>query len=106
MKTAAIIDINDGDWAELKVSTPERRALLADCVRDALQSYLSQMDGHPINDLYRLVIEEVERPLLATALDYTRGNQTRAAQLLGISRSTLRKKVAEYKLPEAGTGQG
>lgn len=98
MKTAAIIDIDDGDWGQLKISAPERRASLADCVRDALQCYLSQMDGHPVNDLYRLVIEEVERPMLATALDYTSGNQTRAAQLLGISRSTLRKKIADYDL--------
>ncbi|AGA89059.1 Factor for inversion stimulation Fis, transcriptional activator [Thioflavicoccus mobilis 8321] len=99
MKTGAIIEIHDEKWQQLRVSTSERRAPLSDCVRDALQCYLNKMDGHPVNDLYRLVIEEVERPMLETLLDHTRGNQTRAAQLLGISRSTLRKKIADYELP-------
>jgi len=98
MKTGAMIEGHDGPWDELRVSTSERRAPLSDCVRDALQCYLSKMDGHPVNDLYRLVIEEVERPMLQTLLDHTRGNQTRTAQLLGISRSTLRKKIADYGL--------
>jgi Fis family transcriptional regulator len=43
-----------------------------------------------------MVIEEVERPLIETVLDYAQGNQTQAARLLGISRSTLRKKMAHY----------
>ncbi|MBK1701697.1 DNA-binding transcriptional regulator Fis [Thiococcus pfennigii] len=99
MKTGAIISSHGDGWDELRVSTSERRAPLSDCVRDALQCYLDKMDGHPVNDLYRLVIEEVERPMLQTLLDHTGGNQTRAAQLLGISRSTLRKKIADYGLP-------
>ena len=45
-----------------------------------------------------MVLAEVEPPLLETVMEYTKGNQTRAAEVLGISRSTLRKKLALYGL--------
>lgn len=100
MKTGVAVRLEDEDWQALPVSPVGSRARLGDCVRDALTVYLKQIDGHPVYDLYDLVIEEVERPLFETVLDYTRGNQTRAAQLLGISRSTLRKKIAQYRLTD------
>jgi len=103
MKTGAMIDVEDGNWGQLSVAPAGQRAPLSDCVRDALRVYLQNMAGHhPVNDLYRLVTSEVERPLFETVLDYTDGNQTRAAQLLGISRSTLRKKIVDYALTEKG----
>ena len=43
-----------------------------------------------------MVISEVERPLLQLVMDHTKGNQTKAADLLGINRSTLRKKLTQY----------
>ena len=46
--------------------------------------------------LYRLVMAEVERPLLEVALKHADGNQTRAAKVLGINRATLRKKLRQY----------
>jgi len=69
---------------------------LRDCVRLSLDNYFSQLDGQDPNDLYQLVIEEVERPLLTSVLTHTGGNQSRASKLLGMSRSTLRKKLASY----------
>ncbi len=69
---------------------------LSDCVRNALDNYFDQLDGHGGQDLYRLVIEEVERPMFSCVMEHLGGNQTRAAELLGISRSTLRKKLALY----------
>ncbi len=69
---------------------------LSKCVRNALKFYLQNLDGYEVNDLHQMVIGEVERPLIDTVLDYTRGNQTQAARLLGMSRSTLRKKMAQY----------
>src|SRR5699024_11095343 len=52
----------------------------------------------PPCDLYRLVLEQVEKPLLEQVLDYSRGNQSRAAEVLGINRGTLRKKLRCYAL--------
>ncbi len=71
---------------------------LRECVREALQRYFQQMDGHSVNGLYEMVLSEVEEPMLETVMHYTRGNQTKAAGLLGISRSTLRKKLSRYRL--------
>ncbi|WP_456379675.1 DNA-binding transcriptional regulator Fis [Thiolapillus sp.] len=80
------------------VERQSREDSLGDCVRDALDSYFTRLDGHGTSNLYQLVMEEVERPLFKTVMEHTRGNQTRAAAVLGISRSTLRKKLAFYKL--------
>lgn len=71
---------------------------LSDCVRGALQNYFAHLNGHTATDLYQLVMCEVERPLFACVMEETGGNQTRAASILGISRSTLRKKLAQYQI--------
>ncbi len=71
---------------------------LRECVRDALRDYFDQLNGHSASPLYQLVIREVEQPLFETVMEYTGGNQTRAASLLGISRSTLRKKLNLYHI--------
>ncbi len=71
---------------------------LRECVREALHDYFARLDGHSASPLYQLVIREVERPLFETVMEYTEGNQTRAASVLGISRSTLRKKLALYQI--------
>ena len=82
----------------LVVSKESREDSLADCVRDALNAYFSQLDGHPANSIYQMVMEEVERPLFQTVMEHTCGNQTQAASLLGISRSTLRKKLSRFDI--------
>ena len=69
---------------------------LADCVRAALDNYFDHLDGHSVNNLHQMVIEEVERPMLERVMNHTGGNQSKAAKLLGISRSTLRKKLEYY----------
>ncbi len=71
---------------------------LRDTVHRAICTYLEKLDGHEVRDLYQIVLGEVEKPLFAAVLDHTGGNQTRAATLLGISRSTLRKKLSHYGL--------
>ncbi len=65
---------------------------------EALEDYFNTLNGHRPNDLYGLVIGEVEKPLFRTVMNYTRGNQSRAAEMLGINRGTLRKKLKEYSL--------
>lgn len=67
-------------------------------VLNALENYFSQLRGHAPRGLYQMVIAEVEEPLLQAVLDHVGSNQTKAAEMLGISRSTLRKKLAKYKL--------
>ena len=72
---------------------------LRDSVKQALRNYLSQLDGQDVNDLYELVLAEVEHPMLDMIMQYTRGNQTRAANMLGINRGTLRKKLKNTVAP-------
>lgn len=72
---------------------------LSDLVRESLDHYFEQLDGTTPNELYQLVISQVEQPLFESVMRHTGGNQTRAAALLGISRATLRKKLALYNIP-------
>lgn len=69
---------------------------LRDSVKQALKNYLAQLDGEDPTDLYNLVLAEVEHPFLDMVMQYTRGNQTRAAKMLGLNRGTLRKKLKQY----------
>jgi Fis family transcriptional regulator len=80
------------------VSTQTAREPLRDCVREALEHYFSQMSDHDISGLYQMVLAETEQPLLETVMHQVGGNQSKAAIMLGISRSTLRKKLATYQL--------
>jgi Fis family transcriptional regulator len=71
---------------------------LRECVRIALERYFEHIDGHGVDGIYQMVMTEVEPPMLETVLRHCGGNQTRAADMLGMSRSTLRKKLALYRL--------
>ena len=62
----------------------------------AIKNYLSQLNGNDVDNMYDLVLSEIEAPMLEEVMQYTRGNQTRAANLLGINRGTLRKKLKKY----------
>jgi len=64
----------------------------------ALEKYLAQLEGHPPVDLHALVMREVEEPLLRVVLRHVDGNQSRAALILGINRSTLRRKLREFAI--------
>ena len=65
-------------------------------VQSALQDYFRELEGQTPSNLYKMVIQEVEPPLLEIAMQHARGNQTKAAEILGINRSTLRKKLKQY----------
>jgi Fis family transcriptional regulator len=67
-------------------------------VKQALENYFSQLGDQEPANLYELVLEEVEKPLLEAVMRYTKNNQSRAAILLGLSRSTLLKKLKIYKI--------
>ena len=71
---------------------------LRDHVAEAMLRYFQDLDGQDTRDLYDIVMAEVEPPLLEAAMKYTRQNQSRAAELLGLNRGTLRKKLKQYNL--------
>lgn len=72
--------------------------LLSVHVKQALTLYFAQLKGHDAVDLYNMVMSEVEKPLLESVLEYCGHNQSKAAKALGLSRSTLRKKLEQYGL--------
>lgn len=67
-------------------------------VSDAVAQYLDDMGNTPPDNLHERIIREVERPLIETVLRHTGGNQSRAATILGMTRSTLRNRVRRYGL--------
>ncbi len=69
---------------------------LRSLTEQALDSYFATLNGHTPGHLYDLVMREVEEPLFRAVLDYAAGNQSRAADILGINRGTLRKKLRVY----------
>lgn len=78
---------------------PERhKKPLREAIHTALEAYFKDLDGHKPGALYDLVLKEIEQPLLQTVLRHTQGNQTKAAEILGLNRSTLRKKLIQYGL--------
>ena len=71
---------------------------LADCVRRNLNRYFRDLDGEAPHAIYNMVLACVEKPMLEVVLKQAQGNQTVAAEMLGISRSTLRRKLADHNL--------
>jgi Fis family transcriptional regulator len=67
-------------------------------VASALDSYFETLGGAPVKGLYDLVIAEVERPLLESVMRFVGENQTRASEVLGLNRGTLRKKLKQHGL--------
>jgi len=86
-KTADIVHIDSQKTVVIPLSVT---------VKQTLELYFSQLNGHDATDLYAMVISEVEKPLLEATLSYSGYNQTKAAKALGLSRSTLRKKLDQY----------
>lgn len=76
-----------------------QRERLSHCVTTLLTDYFSHFDEQsPPTGIYEMVLAEVEKPLLAIVMEHMDQNQTQAARVLGISRSTLRKKLAKYQM--------
>jgi two-component system nitrogen regulation response regulator GlnG len=93
--TARIIERELADQQPV-VQGEDGPATLAQLVERKLSSYFAdQPDGLPPAGLYDRVLEEVERPLIQLTLAATRGNQVRAAEILGLNRNTLRKKISD-----------
>ena len=67
-------------------------------VERSLDEYFRRLDGEPPHGVYDMVIAHVERALLSLMLERSNGNQTQAAEMLGLNRNTLRAKLAKYNL--------
>ena len=81
-----------------RMAKPPANGSLRASVRSSLESYIEQLDGQQPEGLFDMVMSEVEAPMLEVVLEASGGNQTRAAQMLGINRGTLRKKLSQYGL--------
>ncbi len=71
---------------------------LSAAVERALRAYLAELQGQATCDLYQQVLAEMEEPLLRVTMESVGGNQCRAAEILGLSRGTLRKKLKKHGL--------
>jgi len=71
---------------------------LSESITESLDEYFLHLDGQPPHAVYEMVLNCVEKPLLEYILNKTGGNQSKAAEILGINRNTLRKKMALYHL--------
>jgi Fis family transcriptional regulator len=71
---------------------------IGDTVRKSLDRYFKDLDGAKPRSIYDMVLKNVEKPMIETVLDKAEGNQTIAAEMLGINRNTLRKKINEHKI--------
>lgn len=71
---------------------------LRSSVESTMENYFHHLDGQSVTDVYDMVLQEVEAPLLEIVMKNTRQNQTKAAELLGLNRGTLRKKLKRYSL--------
>ncbi|MGE5241117.1 MAG: DNA-binding transcriptional regulator Fis [Bacteroidota bacterium] len=78
--------------------TKDRKAPLAACVKQSIERYFHDLNGEKTAGVYDMVISEVEKPLLEIVMRHVKSNQCKAAELLGINRNTLRKKLKQYKL--------
>jgi two-component system nitrogen regulation response regulator GlnG len=86
-------------------SVADGEGLGATVERQLQQYFAAHKDSLPTSGLYGRVLREIERPLIALTLSATRGNQLKAARVLGLNRNTLRKKLRELDIP-VGRGAG
>ncbi len=71
---------------------------IEDCVRETLVQYFKDLNGAEPHSLHDMVMLTVEKPLLDVVMRQADGNQSKAAEWLGINRNTLRRKLVEHKL--------
>jgi two-component system nitrogen regulation response regulator GlnG len=98
--------VEAGDVDEVLPTVAERVPLedlsFEEMVKSKLAGFLSRMDGYQVSDLYEKVLERVERPLFDLVMAHTGGNQVKAAEILGLNRNTLRKKLETLGVTKRG----
>ncbi len=71
---------------------------LANSVKSSLDQYFKDLDGEPPHAIYDMVLSCIEKPLLEYVMQHATGNQSKAAEILGLNRNTLRKKIQQYNI--------
>jgi Fis family transcriptional regulator len=71
---------------------------IEDCIRDSLEQYFKDLRGTEPHSVHDMIVRTVEKPLLEVVMKHAEGNQSKAAEWLGINRNTLRRKLLEHKL--------
>ena len=84
--------------SESRADTGARDNELSLAVRKVMKQYFKDLDGEKASGIYDMVVQAVEKPMLEVVMFQAQGNQTRAAQLLGLNRNTLRKKLQQHGL--------
>src|SRR3954464_13274868 len=84
--------------SESRADTGTRDNELSSTVRKVMKQYFKDLDGEKCTGIYEMVVAAVEKPMLEVVMFQAQGNQTRAAELLGVNRNTLRKKLKQHGL--------
>ena len=71
---------------------------IEECIRDNLEAYFKDLRGVPPEGMYDMILHVCEKPLLEVVMKHAEGNQSKAADWLGINRNTLRRKLLDHKL--------
>ena len=71
---------------------------LSDCVKRSLERYFKDMDGEKPTSIYEMVLKNIEKPMIEMVLGKTHGNLSLAAEMLGVTRNTLRKKMQQLRI--------
>ena len=74
------------------------RKKIEECIRDSLEQYFKDLRGSEPHSVHSMVVDAVEKPLLEVVMKHADGNQSKAAEWLGINRNTLRRKLLDHKL--------
>ena len=74
------------------------RKRIEDCVRESLEQYFRDLHGSQPHSVHAMIVTTVEKPMLEVVMARAEGNQSKAAEWLGINRNTLRRKLHDHKL--------
>ena len=82
----------------ISTSSMSNKKHIEECIRESLEGYFKDLRGVEPTAMYEMILRVVEKPLLDVVMTKAEGNQSRAAEWLGINRNTLRRKLVEHKL--------
>jgi Fis family transcriptional regulator len=86
--------MNDADERNTAMS----KKYIQDCIKESLECYFQDLRGAEPHAIYDMVLAAVEKPMLELVMKQAEGNQSKAAEWLGINRNTLRRKLLDHKL--------